>query len=437
MPRVVMVGESSDESNLGGVAAIAGCSMAIEDHAVSILRRTWLCERWLSLVLVLASTAPIAAQSTQPVWWPPTSLYGRPLSSPFFEFPPWARYTYCRPAPLAWGFDPFPNYGACDGAPIYPDINCPGNFVAHRPNAWYFMADFAPATVDFQNTRAIAELGINGPVVLSTSDLQPNFDAGTRLTIGRRLFGCYRLEGTYWGSFKWSDYAAVQNSSGVGGAGTLNTLLSGGLTNAAVAGLDNDNFVSAQNSTRMNNAELNLLYWIDMPPGGLDVSLLLGGRYLDIRDQFNLVASNTAQQNRLQVNTTNPIWCLQTGLATDWLIATRMWINFTIKGAVCTNHVTLDNNFTTTAGGASTINLTSAVQNRTTWLGDLNLTANLQMTPWLVARIGYQALFVDGVAVASDNIQTNNALLTNGPAQVNARSNAIFHGPIVGIMGNW
>jgi putative beta barrel porin BBP7 len=187
----------------------------------------------------------------------------------------------------------------------------------------------------------------------------------------------------------------------------------------------------------MNTAELNLLYWIDMPPGPLDISLLLGGRYLDIRDQFNLVAINAVQENRLQVNTVNPLWCLQVGLSSDWLVAARMWVNFTIKGGICNNHASLDNNFTTTAGGVSTINLTSATQDRTAWLGDLNLTANLQMTPWLSARIGYQALFVNGVAVAADNVQTNNALLINGPAQVNARSNAIFHGPLVGIMGTW
>jgi hypothetical protein len=404
---------------------------------VSNIRRSFASGACLALALALMANAPVAAQSTQPVWWPPMSLYGRPVSQPYFEFPNWARFSYCRPAPLAWGFDPFPNYGPCDGAPGYHTINCPGNFVAHRPNAWYFMADFAPTTVDFQNTRALAELGPLGPVVLSTADLQPNFNAGARLTLGHRIFDCYRLEGTYWGSFKWNDYTAVQDNSGLGGAGTLSTLLSGGFGNPAVAGLDNNSFVSAENSTRMNNAELNLLYWIDMPPGPLDISLLFGGRYLDIRDQFNLVAINAAQENRLQVNTTNPIWCLQVGLASDWLIASRMWVNFTIKGGICTNHVTLDNNFTTTAGGASVINLTSAVQNRTAWLGDLNLTANLQMTPWLVARIGYQALFVDGVAVAADNVQTNVNLLTNGPAQVNARSNAVFHGPLIGLMGNW
>ena len=76
-------------------------------------------------------------------------------------------------------------------------------------------------------------------------------------------------------------------------------------------------------------------------------------------------------------------------------------------------------------------------QNRTAWLGDLSLVANFQMTPWLVARIGYQALFLSGLAVASDNIETNNALLSGGPIQLNDSSNGVFHGPLIGLMGNW
>src|SRR6476661_10984555 len=139
-----MAGDSNDESSFGGVAAIVGCSMGIKDQPVFHLRPSI---SRLAFWLMLALSASVAAQSTQPVWWPPLSLYGRPVSQPYFDFPSWARFSYCRPAPLAWGYDPFPNYAPCDSAPGYPSVSCVDNFVAHRPNAWYFMADFAPTTV--------------------------------------------------------------------------------------------------------------------------------------------------------------------------------------------------------------------------------------------------------------------------------------------------
>jgi hypothetical protein len=406
---------------------------------VSNLRKTTATTTWPTLLVLAALASSAAAQSTQPVWWPPLSLYGRPVAQPFFDFPNWARYSYCRPAPLAWGYDPYVSYGPCDCAPGYSTINCPGNFVAHRPNNWYFTADFAPTTVDFQNTilvsQTVSAAGVAGADALSTANLQPDFDAGARFTIGRRIFGCYRLEGTYWGSYNWVDYASA--APGTPGT-TLNSLLSGGFGNPIVPALDNNTYVAIENRTQMNSAELNLLYWIDMPPGPYDVSLLVGARYLDIRDQFNFFSSNPTQTNALQVNSTNPLWCLQIGLVHDVLVSSRMWANFTMKGGIASDHATLVNAYTTTpAGGVATPHPGAATQNRTAFLGDLQLTANLQITPWLVGRIGYQALFVDGIAVAADNVQTNNQLLSAGFAQINDRSNAVFHGPLIGLMGNW
>lgn len=439
LPCVLMAGQWSDESNLGGANANTGVSSLSGTTPVSKRYNLTVIGRLVAFLLLgiasIGIAVPAFAQVTQPVWWPPLGLYGKPLPQPYFDFPNWARYSNCRPAPLAWGFDPYVNYGPCDCPDGPESINCPGDFVAHRPNAWYFSADFAPTTVDFQNTRAIAAVGANGPTVLSTSDLEPEFDAGTRITIGRRIFGCYRLEGTYWGSYQWGDSAAVRENPA--GAANLSTLLSGGFGNAAVAGLDSNSFVSIESNTKMNNAEINLLYWIDMPPGPFDVSLLCGGRYLDVRDQFNLNAINAIQENAVQVNTENRIGFLQIGLAGDWLITPRMWTNFTMKGGIGNNDAALTSQYAVTTGGTTAINTFTADQNRTAWLGDLSLVANLQMTPWLVARIGYQALFLSGLAVASDNIETNNAILANGPIQLNDGSNGVFHGPVIGLMGNW
>src|SRR5262245_31487872 len=180
---------------------------------------------------MLAWAGPVVAQSTQPVWWPPFTMYGRPVSQPFFDFPTWARYSYCRPAPLAWGYDPFPNYGPCDaGADFgYPSVACPGNFVAHRPSAWYASADFAPLTVDHLDGVALARVGPSGQVVLSTEDLRTEFSAAGKYTIGHRIFDCYRIEGTYLGFDSWVDQRIVTNNApnASGGTGILSTFLSG------------------------------------------------------------------------------------------------------------------------------------------------------------------------------------------------------------------
>jgi hypothetical protein len=348
-------------------------------------------------------------------------LYGRPVAQPYFDFPNWARYTYCRPAPLAWGYDPIPNYGPCDEGMEFavPSINCPGDFVAHRPNRWYASADFAPTTFDYQQDVEIAR--VNGATVLSTSSIDPEFDAGGEFTLGARIFDCYRIEGSYWGSFEWSDSATFQRTGG-----DIATLLSGGFGNPLTA-LDDNTLVSISSLTRMNNAEVNLLYWIDMPPGSLDVSLLVGGRFLQIDEQF-LLETNAAGD--VEVTTDNELWCLQVGLSSDWLLHSRFWVDFDIKGAICNNSVSLVEN----ASGPSFL---TAEQDRTSWLGDFSLVGNWQVTPWLVARLGYQALFVNGVALAPHNIETNTVLRTLGPVQIDDSDNIVFHGPVIGIAGVW
>jgi hypothetical protein len=79
---------------------------------------------------------------------------------------------------------------------------------------------------------------------------------------------------------------------------------------------------------------------------------------------------------------------------------------------------------------------TGVEQDRTSWLGDFSFAFNLQVTPRLVARVGYQALFVEGIAIASQNIQSGAALLVD-PAELDDRGRLVYHGPTIGLMGVW
>ena len=110
-------------------------------------------------VLALLATAALAAVALSPAtaWG---QLYGRPVAQPFFDFPNWARWSDCRPGPLAWGYDVFPGYGPIDcGACDMPDsVACDVDFVAHRPSTWYASADFVPMTMDYGSDTAIARV---------------------------------------------------------------------------------------------------------------------------------------------------------------------------------------------------------------------------------------------------------------------------------------
>ena len=393
--------------------------------------------RW-AVLLALAWASPVAGQSTQPVWWPPLSLYGRPIAQPYFDFPTWARYSSCRPAPLAWGYDPFVNYNtACDGTDGYPSVACPGDFVAHRPYNWYASADFAPLTLDHLDGHALARIGPTGTVILSTEDLRTEFAPGGKYTIGKRIFDCYRIEGTYLGFDTWNDQRIVTNNSvnSLGGIGNLSTFLSG-FTNPITPGLDGANFASATIHSNFQSGEINLRYWGDMPPGPFDVSLLAGVRYIRIAEQFTFdsqadLPAPGGTTTDFQSNVTNDLWGAQIGIQFNCLVTARWWFEFDLKGGIYNDHVGLRNSLLVNG----TPSLNTDTRDRTAWLGDLTLLGHWQMTPNWSVRIGYQALFFNGLSLATD--QAVSPQFTNNLGPLNDKGKAAYHGPVLGVRATW
>jgi hypothetical protein len=76
-------------------------------------------------------------------------------------------------------------------------------------------------------------------------------------------------------------------------------------------------------------------------------------------------------------------------------------------------------------------------ENGTSFLGDLALTLVCRPTPNLTTRIGYQAIWLTGAAIAAKNLNSDVDILTNGPAQLNHRGTVVYHGPHAGIEITW
>ncbi len=422
-------------------------------------------------LLALVALAPASA------WG---QLFGRPVAQPCFDFPAWARFSDCRPGPLPWGYDVFPDYGPVDCACDMPDgVACPGDFVAHRPSDWYATADFAPLTLDYQLGYPIAQIGgtaiaFPGDVVLTTNDLHPEFDSAGKFTVGRRIFDCYRIEGSYLGLLDWQDTAVVTNNqlsnpavpgidnsnppdgdfvdpgdvapipANPASVGNLATFLSG-FADPQVDGLDGNfrDTISFQSS--FQSAEVNLKYWAAMPPGPFDVSYIVGARYMRMREQFNFlgeaqflpeagVAADVT--NALQTNTENDLWGVQVGIQGSFLKSTRWWVDFDLKGGMYNNHATLITDFVQVTDGATTITGGgTSTRDRTAWVGDLSIVGNWQMTPSCTFRIGYQAIFINGLVLAPDNAVGNADLLVLGSdtVRVDDGGELAYHGPIIGL----
>ena len=372
------------------------------------------------LAALLLAVAPASAQ-----------MYGRAISQPFFDFDTQARFMTCRPGPYIWGFDPYLEMDGCEEA-------CRGGIIAHRPASWYTIADFVPMTYD-PNGIELARLGPTGPTVLTTNDLEHEFDSGGRFTIGRTLGTCYQVEASYLGIYSWADNVAAADSTAnsLGGTGRLSTLFSN-FRNPAVSGLDFNNLVTASDYNTFQSAEVNLRGWLNLPPGPFDVQFLVGARYMKAFEDFRLSAFANVPApgatNAAIVQTHNDMYGVQIGIDMKFLVSARYYVDFETKGGILEDFASQNTAYTNISGGVPTVFNTVALQHRTAFFGDVTVTGNIQVAANWTVRFGYQAIFVNGMALAPQNFQTNNALLRSGPGQLDDSGEAIYHGPILGVM---
>lgn len=392
-------------------------------------------------------------------------LYGRPVAQPFFDFPTWARFSDCRPGPLPWGYDVFPDYGPMDCGGMPPSVACEVPFVAHRPSSWYASADFLPMTMDYGSDMIVARRFVPfkpavpgfdangdgdfadpddilaippvpahyGPTMLTSDDLKPEFDAGGKFTVGHRIFDCYRIEGTYLGNYEWTSSASVQRPGG-----DISSIL-GGFPGPVVPGpdpiFDDNTEVFVAHATSMSSAEFNLRYWVSMPPGPFDVSILVGARYMNLDDRFRVHTTNAGGENDALAETENTLWGLQLGIQAACLKTTRFWVDFDLKGGIYNNEASLFYNLDSFDDASDVLGVTGDAS-RTSFVGDIAIVGHWQMTPTVAFNLGYQAIFVNGVALGLDNIA--NPPFADGiddppTTQFDDSGHLVFHGAIIGL----
>ncbi len=331
----------------------------------------------------------------------------------------------CCSGPLVWGFDPFGGCQHCDGVNGH---GCRAGFMAHRPATWYGGVEVVALTPNASDETVLAQIGPTGPNALSTADLKSEYDAGGRFVIGRTFRGCFQLEAVYQGNYAWSDERTVAATSGTPPTGSLTTILEG------YASTNRQEIVAAQFASRMTTAEANFRTWLEMPPGALDVQFLLGARYFSTSERLACAGEPTpggaATAESAEVRADNELYGAQLGLDTRLLLHRRFFLDFEGKVALCQNFATVNQ----AANGVLDAEDSS---HRTSLLGDLMLTGNLQFRPNLTLRFGYQAIFVDGLALAGPNMPSNPTLIGAGIGQFRNDGVMVYHGPTLGLHASW
>jgi hypothetical protein len=324
---------------------------------------------------------------------------------------------------------------------------CPSpKLLYESPRApWYVVTDAVAFKRDSSDERDFAALNTPGNVVLSTDDLHFEFQGGLRAMVGRQISDWYAIEGSYFGLMTWDESHAVRDVT-LNGQGTLGNLFSPFSNlgvNPGLVGFDFNTFASIRVVSSVDNAELNLRQRLDTPPSMMQASVLYGLRYMHIRERFeyrtqSLSPTPVGTSNAIDVETGNDLLGFQLGGMLEFRVEPRCWISVEGKGAICNNGADQQTRFTPGTLATPAAPVTGRRDSdRTAFIGDVAVTLAFEFTPTIVGRVGYQAIWVDGVALASENLQANASLLSLGPAELVDDGGLVYHGPFAGIMWTW
>ena len=195
---------------------------------------------------------------------------------------------------------------------------------------------------------------------------ETEFDAGIRTTVGAALGDWYKVEASYLGDYSWSDTVG------------------------------SDPFTHD-----FRSLELNLRRRVQLGRQRYcrgEVSFLLGARYLKIEETLGTDF------------TSNEMIGGQIGLQAQFLMQPRAWIDFQLKGVIAQNG----------------ISLSAGSEDVTAFVGDLSLVYNYQFAPAWTFQAGYNAIWVTGLALASEN--------SGGSAPFDHTGRSVYHGPSLSLV---
>jgi hypothetical protein len=281
--------------------------------------------------------------------------------------------------------------------------------------------------------------------LLSGDSLDYPLVPGWRMMLGMRLGEYYSLETSYLGLFEWEERASVRNSdtNPLGTAGNLSSPFTNFGT-PAVVGLDFNNFVSIASQMQFDTAEINVRQRVDLPSSGFQAAGIWGLRYMGVSDRFayrSRSASPTPAGSTaaFDVNAYNRMFGTQLGGALEMHIERRAWFSMEAKGLLFSNDSSQASHFASgpAAGAATTSAVGDVRQRRVSYGADLQATLCWRFSPAIVGRIGYQAIFLDGLALGEDNFVRNARGATTSPVDLANDGNQTFHGPFSGVTITW
>ena len=241
------------------------------------------------------------------------------------------------------------------------------------------------------------------------------FEGGPDITITRWLRNGNGIEVRYFGALDWNDQATWTSANGW--AIPTNPPRMG----VGVANID-ANYRSSLDSTEINYRQAP----------NQSISYLVGFRWIELSEDLDVNANFGSNQATVGWDTNNHLYGAQTGAEVNLFdrggpFTALAWF----KGGLFGNDA--DNNFSLVQAVGPDVEFTDET-GRLAFVGDIAFTGSYQLTNNMALRSGYQLLFIDGVALASEQIFATNVLTGQG---VDPSGFAFYHGAMLSLDFVW
>lgn len=184
--------------------------------------------------------------------------------------------------------------------------------------------------------------------------------------------------------------------------------------------------IHATYGTRLYSTELN---WLR--PTSEWFSWLAGFRWVELYENLNLNADFGTNTADLRFQTANRLYGGQTGANVSIVNRGAARIDGIFKAGLYGNAAS--NRFAVTQAIGPAFATTDR-SGQVAFLGEIGVVGVYQWTDNIALRGGYQLLWLDGVALAPDQVAATRILTQNG---INTTGDAFYHGALMGIQANW
>ena len=268
-------------------------------------------------------------------------------------------------------------------------------------------------------------LKITGPEALNSSDLQQGFAGGPKLDLIRHGDSGYDLELSYFQIDGWSSDRSI-------GPDTPFDWLVMRSPGFVQTNQQTDQAMVWDYTTKLYNAEINVRW----NPSSR-VTMLAGFRWMSLGEHLvgtlSPLPSELAGWHFWNTTTTNNLYGLQIGADGKIFERGRFSIDGLVKAGIFDNNAEQTTEISVKDKEQRSA---SASTNAAAFVGETGLQCKYQVTERLFLKLGYEAMWLQGVALAPGQIQETSTDMNAKTMQVlgvNSGSGVFYHGATAGL----